>query len=273
MKRTLKQKKAFTLIELLVVIAIIAILAAMLLPALAAAKRKAQRINCVNNLKQIYLALKIWAGDNGDKFPWQVSSSQGGGQEYIYSRNSTSPTQANLADMYREWQCASNELSTPKVLYCTADNGLQKSGGSADAIAAKPSITFVNGSAGPLGGGTVNFGNTNTSYFIGGDATQDDPQSIVDGDRNIGKGPNAGNNSPAAGAYGTPTGTNPYQNGASQNYNIWAWTANDMHLKNGNIGLADGSVSQTSVQALRTALLNDDTITSNAWFNFPNFNY
>src|SRR5271156_7118392 len=83
MKKILKQKRAFTLIELLVVIAIIAILAAMLLPVLAAAKRRAQRINCVSNMKQVNLAFRIWEGDNNNLYPMAVSTSVGGAKETI----------------------------------------------------------------------------------------------------------------------------------------------------------------------------------------------
>jgi prepilin-type N-terminal cleavage/methylation domain-containing protein/prepilin-type processing-associated H-X9-DG protein len=269
------QKKAFTLIELLVVIAIIAILAAMLLPALAAAKKKAQKIACTNNDKQVGLSFKIWAGDQNDKYPNQLAAASGGASEYV-GHGATAATKLNPAIVF---MVMSNELSTPKVAYCPSDSYAQT-------YATTWSITNFVQCAAPSGNPSY-YGIPATgkggacSYFVNGDASDSDPQMVVTGDRNIGFASSATANSPSDHAHITAAATSAttVTTCSEQQLSATAWsaattawsiTANENHQKTANLGFADGSVQSVTISSYHQALQNSTNTTSVQRFNYPN---
>jgi prepilin-type N-terminal cleavage/methylation domain-containing protein len=247
--KNLSKKAAFTLIELLVVIAIIAILAAMLLPALAKAKQKAQQINCVNNLKQVGLSFRLWGGDNGERYPMRVSAGEGGPtQQATYGSLAVGGAALN---MYQIYGVMSNELGTPKIVICPSDG--DRTARTNFAMTASAVAT------GPNGADFVN--NGAVSYFVGRDADESNAQQYLAGDRNIGNGTAwTGTGAPSGVTGYSPNAGSPLpgycQTLASVATSVNLKWTDKLHQAKGNITLSDGSVQQYTSSKMRSGITN-----------------
>ena len=151
----------------------------------------------------------MWSNENGERFPWQVVVPGG-----------TMQANGTPLAVVEHFRAISNELSSPKVLACT-------SGGATKAV-----------NWGLTGNGA--FHSANASYFVGLDADETRPQTILSGDLNMTKG------GTSLGRPSTTTFTAP-ANGENTDSG-WDQTT---HVRQGNIGLGDGSVQQATENALR----------------------
>jgi len=201
-------KSGLTLVELLVVIAVLAILVGLLLPRTRVSNKAAPRITCVMNLKQVGLSFRLYAGDNRDRYPMNLSTND-------------QPVVNEMTPVYQYFQSVSNELGTTKILTCQSD------------IKRKAAEDFSK------------LSDANISYFVGLDTSETLPNSILLGDRNI-------------------------KNGVAPDHGVLRLTTNQMvefneeiHNKQGNIAIGDGSVQQVSNARLRSEIIRNSPFATN----------
>lgn len=149
----------FTRADLGAAVGILALLGTFMVPAVATKKAESLRLGCLNNLRQVGHGMRIWATDHGDTYPPLVSVQDGGTRLHPFGANA-----------WIHFGVASNELRTPKILACPADENSRQATDFSDS----PSGGFLH----------PDFRNKAISYFIGHpypDLTGD----ILAGDRNF----------------------------------------------------------------------------------------
>ncbi len=240
MKQSAPPTSAFTLLELLVVMTILALIVALQLPALANTQAKVQRVNCSGNLKQVGIAFRTWAGNNNGRMPMQVLRASRGAMEAVgvaATASWTAGPHPTINGVWGMFLVMSNELSTPKILYCPSDGAPSHN---ASGMPHSQATVF-----GPNTSGVAGFQNDyNVSYFVGVDATDLRPDMMLSGDHNLG----TGANQTVRTLQFSSAGTNSFWSATAI-----GWQDNN-HSKQGNVAFADGSVQNLTTDQFRAAL-------------------
>jgi prepilin-type N-terminal cleavage/methylation domain-containing protein len=152
------KRNGFTLIEVLVVIAIITVLIALFLSSFASTRDRSPQVQCMNNLRQLGTAFRLWADDNNGFYPMHYA----GNTNYPMLNLATSwlGYTRDYADAHMYFKAMSNELSTPKLLVCSQDKRTA-------------ATNFLSLQA------------SNVSYFVGLDAFESNANMLMAGDRNM----------------------------------------------------------------------------------------
>jgi prepilin-type processing-associated H-X9-DG protein len=248
-----RSRRGSSLIEVAIVMGVLVAGAMLLLPMLATHKTPARRISCVNRLKQVGTAFRLFANDYDGKYPFQVLAGLGTNRVESFRLDPLNTNDAT--QVWKLFQAAGNELSSPRILVCPADaertsaQDFNKSNLNAQSFS-HPSQRLKA-----------------LSYFYGLNAREDDPNQLVTGDRNL----------TAGGSDSDPTrslltgqvdvaafAANPKQSAPQLRWGL------GLHDKAGNIGFSDGHVEQLTSGKLREAAKLAGTSNNIVWLpNLP----
>src|SRR4051794_15955646 len=151
MKTSSTASSDFTVVDLVVVVAIFGIASAVFVRGQAddRSASRAKRSACVLNLRQIGVSFRLWSNEHGDRFPMQHRADKAGSRDGI-----------DREDPLLYFKVMTNKIINPKILSCPADNR-------------------------PRASSFSNLALTNLSYFVGIDADETLPQTLLSGDRNV----------------------------------------------------------------------------------------
>jgi prepilin-type processing-associated H-X9-DG protein len=170
-----------TLVEVLAVIFVIAVLAAMMLPAVGG-PRMARRIICSNNLKSIDESFVAWSQGHDGKLPMQFSETNGGSMDFISSGSAVvhflTLTNSKLPLIERGTKFFSRDGTNVSEPYSITNYGLKR-----DMLVCPSDSSRHDGIYQKKSNAEIT--DTNISYFVGVDATLNNPKSILSGDRNL----------------------------------------------------------------------------------------